>query len=370
MARAHARLVVSTVHQLLFMRLTLASLATCSFLIACASAGCSAPAGEAEGSSADDLKTCAMGATVKGIDVSYYQSSVDWSAVKASGRVFAFARVSDGTKHVDPQFDTNWSGMQAAGVIRGAYQYFRPSQSASAQAQLFLSKIGTLADTDIAPALDVETADGVSSATVRSQIQAWLGIVEAATGRHALIYTANFMTAIIGNGFVSQPLWVANFGATCPTMPATWTNWNFFQSSDSGSASGVSGKVDLDVFNGTVGDLQAFISASRTGSAPAAPAAPTSPTDPTTPTDPTSPTDPSDPGTSAGEGTPPQGDPTPAAGGGACYSATLGVTVPELGCVDSLYDGGGWFQCEGGLWYRGATSSSGPYGPCSSSHPL
>lgn len=55
---------------------------------------------------------------------------------------------------------------------------------------------------------------------------------------------------------------------------------------------------------------------------------------------------------------------------GGCYSGTLAEIVPAAACVESKFDGGGWFQCHAGKWYRGATSTSGPYGACTESHPL
>ena len=84
---------------------------------------------------------CADGPTVPGIDVSYYQEEVDWARVRGAGYVFAYARVSDGTGTLDSQFRANWLGIRNAGLIRGAYQFFRPRQDPTAQADLFLRVI-------------------------------------------------------------------------------------------------------------------------------------------------------------------------------------------------------------------------------------
>ena len=46
------------------------------------------------------------------------------------------------------------------------------------------------------------------------------------------------MSSAIGNGFSSYPLWVANYGVTCPTMPSNWAHWKFWQSSSTGTVSG------------------------------------------------------------------------------------------------------------------------------------
>ena len=98
----------------------------------------------------DDISTttlastvCGSGPTVKGVDVSYYQGSIDWAAAKADGVEYAFVRVSDGTTFEDPKFDQNWQGTRDAGILHGAYQFFRPNEDAIAQADLLLSYIGT-----------------------------------------------------------------------------------------------------------------------------------------------------------------------------------------------------------------------------------
>lgn len=56
---------------------------------------------------------------------------------------------------------------------------------------------------------------------------------------------------------------------------------------------------------------------------------------------------------------------------GACWSATVGKHLEPGGCFQRQSDGT-WFQCKGGLWYRGvnASGTSGPHGPCTSSYPL
>ena len=210
------------------------------------------------GDTAAEVKTCAKGATLTGVDVSSYQGSVSFTKVKAAGRAFVFTRISDGLGSIDSTFPTNWPGMKSAGLVRGAYQFFRPSQDPTAQANLVISKLaaaGGLKPGDLPPVLDLETADGVASATVRSRALTWLTRIEAATGVKPLVYTAAFMSDVIGTGFGSYTLWVANYGTTCPTMPSGWSNWHFWQDSDNGTVSGIAGATDTDQFNGNLADL-------------------------------------------------------------------------------------------------------------------
>jgi lysozyme len=226
------------------------------------SAGCAT--GEPDpclGQAESALRVCADGAIVEGIDVSYYQGTVNWTDVKQAGKLFAIVRVSDGLNYPDTQFERNWRSTKAAGIIRGTYQFFRPGQDPTRQADLLLSRIeaaGGLVPGDLPPVLDIEVTDGQSSATVVQRAKTWLQRVERAIGRKPLVYTAAFMSSVIGSNLSAYPLWVANWGVTCPLMPTGWTDWKFWQKSSTGRVSGISGNVDLDVFNGSLAELRAF----------------------------------------------------------------------------------------------------------------
>jgi hypothetical protein len=77
---------------------------------------------------------CELGPTTAGIDVSYYQGDITWQRVRRAGVQFAFIRAYDGTDVFDVKFVANWSGAKQAGLLRGAYQFFRPELSALDQA--------------------------------------------------------------------------------------------------------------------------------------------------------------------------------------------------------------------------------------------
>ena len=225
-------------------------------------AGCSSeeggPSSECTGESAAALRTCAAGMTLKGIDVSYYQGTVDWAKVKGAGQSFAFVRVSDGVNYPDAKFAANWPAVKNAGLVRGLYQYFRPTQDVQAQVDLLFTKLnaaGGLQAGDLPPVLDLETDGGLDAATVVARAKDWLAKVEAKIGVKPIVYTAAFMSSTIGTSFGAYPLWVANYGATCPLMPSGWSDWSIWQHSDKGSVNGVGGPVDSNHFNGDVPKL-------------------------------------------------------------------------------------------------------------------
>jgi lysozyme len=203
---------------------------------------------------------CAGGATVQGVDVSSSAGAIDWNSVAGSGRSFAYARVSDGTTFVDPDFDQNYAGIAAAGMARGAYQFFEPAQDPVAQAKLLLQKIVLpLQPGDLPPMLDLEVTGGQPAATIAANIESWVTTIRSSTGRSPVIYTSPFFwnSSVQATTFGTIPLWVSQTGVSCPTLPDGWTSWMIWQYSFSGSVSGITGAVDLDEFNGSQQDLNA-----------------------------------------------------------------------------------------------------------------
>ncbi len=230
-------------------------------LLSFAAVGCSSGSENACSGSGEALSVCASGAVVKGVDVSIYQGSVNWTSVKAAGMVFAIARVSDGTGTLDSTFSPNWKGMKSAGLVRGVYQFFEPGEDPVKQADLVISEVkaaGGFIAGDLPPVMDMETTGGASDATIQANMQTWLDTIQKAIGRKPIIYTNLNTSSHFGGKFGSYPLWVASWGATCPTMPNGYKGWQFWQYADTGSVSGISGGVDHDEFNGTLADLKAW----------------------------------------------------------------------------------------------------------------
>lgn len=191
---------------------------------------------------------------MKGVDVSYYQGTIDWSAVKADGVEFAFVRISDGLGTIDTKFEQNWAGTKDAGILRGAYQFFRPNQDAIAQADLFLDKLGTLEANDLPPVIDVEAAGGMTPAQIADRVGIWIDRVKAATGMTPIIYTGFYFwrDSVGAADFPGSPLWHAQYtSAECPNIPPPWTDWAIWQYTASGRVNGIAGDVDTNRFNGT-----------------------------------------------------------------------------------------------------------------------
>jgi lysozyme len=208
------------------------------------------------------VTACGTGPTVKGMDVSYYQGTIDWAKVKADGVQYAIIRVSDGLNTPDTKFDSYWAGSRAAGVLHGAYQFFEPSQDPIAQADMLLAKIGTLKPDDLPPTIDVEVTGGLTPAQVGAKVKQWIAHVKAAVGRDPIVYTGMYFwrDSVGGANVLPSVLFHAQYtSAACPDIAAPWTTWHFWQYTSTGTVNGISGGVDIDRWNGTMAELQAFL---------------------------------------------------------------------------------------------------------------
>jgi lysozyme len=207
---------------------------------------------------------CETGPTTPGIDVSYYQESIQWKKVRHSGVLFAFVRVSDGLSVEDPLFAQNWAGAKHAGLLRGAYQHFRPDESAQAQADLMIAALA--ADPgELPPVIDVEVDGGKTPRQIADRVRTWVARVRDRLRVEPIIYTGpDFWRDKVGGAdLADQPLWVAHYTRTCPTVPPPWETWTFWQHTDSGQVPGIEGPVDLDVFAGNFSQLEEFARKSR-----------------------------------------------------------------------------------------------------------
>ena len=210
----------------------------------------------------------ATSGNVEGIDVSHYQGAIDWRKVAEAGKVFAFIKATEGRGFVDSAFDANWEGARAAGVLRGAYHFFRPGEDALAQAQLFLSKLDSKGD--LPPTLDVETASGVSAPAIAAGVAAWVDYVATNYARPLIYASPSFWNALPSVGIeTAADLWVAEWNVGAARSIGAWQGWSFWQYSERGAVPGIAGSIDLDRFNGSLDDLHAYLTRSGGASSPA-----------------------------------------------------------------------------------------------------
>jgi GH25 family lysozyme M1 (1,4-beta-N-acetylmuramidase) len=216
--------------------------------------------------------SASAGTKAMGIDVSRFQGPIDWPTVATTGIRFAFVQASRGSGAdctvkpgqcgADPMFATNRVAAEANGIRVGAYHRAfaaggTPEDAradAVAESDVFLGAVGSLQSGELVPVLDVETPfSGMTATTLRTWIRVWVKRVNKRLGRKPMIYTNASSWGATGNTLefakAKYPLWVAEWGVSRPSVPASnWAGHSFsvWQYSSSGTVAGISGKVDQD----------------------------------------------------------------------------------------------------------------------------
>jgi len=194
---------------------------------------------------------------VHGIDVSHYQSAIDWPVVAGEGIDFGFVKATEGQDLQDSIFCENWEAMKQAGIIRGAYHFFRPGTSAVEQALHFIGTVN-LEYGDLPPVLDIEVLDEVNTDLIVTRLKIWLEMVEDAYGIRPVIYTnMKYYNQHLADHFSDYKVWIARYSSSKP-MLSEERDWQFWQYGNKGQLRGIDGPVDLNVFRGTYQDLRAL----------------------------------------------------------------------------------------------------------------
>jgi lysozyme len=209
---------------------------------------------------------------VQGIDVARYQGDIDWGEVRRAGIRFAYIKTTEGGDHVDPSFYRNWEGAAAAGVPRGAYHFIYWCRTAAEQALWFTMAVPRDAAA-LPPVLDLEwnghsptCPKKVPRETALEKIRVLLAAMERHTGKKPIIYTdINFHKDVLEGELKDYAFWLRSVAAE-PHERFNDRPWLMWQYTATGRVPGIKGRVDRNVFNGSVKDWERWL-ARQTGQA-------------------------------------------------------------------------------------------------------
>lgn len=196
--------------------------------------------------------------SLAGIDVSSHQGTIDWAKVAEDGIDFAIIRCGgryyqSGTVFEDKQFRANIQGALDAGIQVGIYFFSQATsaQEAREEAQFVLD---TIQGYDVTGPVvfdwenignDSARTDGMTSAQVTAAANAFCQTVEQA-GYRPMIYFNQYIGYLLYDldQVVQYPFWLAEYNA----VPSFYYDFEMWQYTSSGSVSGISGKVDRNVW--------------------------------------------------------------------------------------------------------------------------
>ncbi|MCM1174024.1 MAG: hypothetical protein NC341_03115 [Blautia sp.] len=181
-------------------------------------------------------------AIARGIDVSKHNGAINWNNVASSGISFAFIKAGSTNSGMDPYFDANMRGAQAAGIKTGVYiySYAMTEEQAKNEADMV---IGWLENYTVNYPVVYDVEDSCHRSMSQAQLQALINTfcqTVSAAGYYPVVYSSkNWFNQRIGN--VAYDKWVAQYADNLEYNGAA-----FWQSTSHGNVAGVSTRVDIN----------------------------------------------------------------------------------------------------------------------------
>lgn len=222
---------------------------------------------------------------IYGIDISRHQHEkgrhrygINWSQLRitslgkrhdAQGRTFpvsfVYIKSTEGTTIRNRYFMQDYMKAKKHGIHVGAYHFFSMKTSAEAQANYFLNHT-LFRKGDFPPVLDVEPTDaqirqiGGDNELMR-RIRIFMRMVEKRTGMRPILYISQmFINKHMANAEdikKNYNVWIARYGQYKPDVRLV-----YWQLCPDGRVNGITGEVDVNVFNGYQNQFNEF---TRTG---------------------------------------------------------------------------------------------------------
>lgn len=201
------------------------------------------------------------GYKVHGIDISHYQGKVDWKMLSQTRQSqfpvrFIFMKATEGGDFTDNRFIANFDSARVHGFIRGAYHFYNPKTDPIRQAEFFKNSV-TLEPGDLPPVLDIEKR-AKDMNRLRADLKLWLKLIEEHYGVKPIIYAPyKFKTNYLNDSvFNSYPYWIAHYYVDSVRYEG---DWSFWQHHDAGILPGIDKQVDLNIFNGSLQQLDSML---------------------------------------------------------------------------------------------------------------
>ncbi|MCM1251917.1 MAG: Ig-like domain-containing protein [Clostridium sp.] len=195
------------------------------------------------------------GSGVLGIDVSKWNGSIDWNAVKNSGISYVIIRCgyrgsSTGALIEDPKFKSNIQGAKNAGLKVGVYFFSQAVNEVEAveEASMAINLVSGYG-LNYPIFLDVESSGGrgdqIDAGTRTAVCKAFCNTIQN-SGYSAGVYANKtwFTSYINTASLTGYKIWLAQYAAS-PSYTAT--RYDMWQYSSKGKVTGINGNVDMNI---------------------------------------------------------------------------------------------------------------------------
>lgn len=175
----------------------------------------------------------------KGIDVSHYQDSINWSRVAKNTSIeFVYVKATEGASISDKMYKYNMKKAREAGLLVGSYHVYSSRTTAYQQFANFKKTVGKT-EQDLVPVLDIEAVH--CQKLYMKRVDKLLELMENEYGVKPMIYTSEklYNTHFAIPKYKKYHYFIANYKRE-PAM--AYTVWQYTQH---GKQKGVAGFVDF-----------------------------------------------------------------------------------------------------------------------------
>ncbi|AZV56812.1 GH25 family lysozyme [Clostridium sp. AWRP] len=180
---------------------------------------------------------------MKGIDIFSGNNIQSFQQIKSSGVEVVYIKATEGRTYTDKTFYDFYKQAKALGLKVGFYHYLRGNDPVI-EAQHFLSVVSNM-PVDCVYAIDTED-DSIRNSSANQRVRQFADHLKS-RGKAAGLYTYDsFYEECLNKNIIGDlPLWVAHYGVSEPNVKP----YAGFQYSETGRVPGISGNVDLNIFN-------------------------------------------------------------------------------------------------------------------------
>jgi GH25 family lysozyme M1 (1,4-beta-N-acetylmuramidase) len=229
---------------------------------------------------------------ILGLDLSQYDTPIKLQQAKNNGVKFSINQICNGYGALNKYWNAHYYNCQEAGIFVGAYQYWQADLAPIRQADNFLNLVSKYPNTTMY-VIDAEDWLDINKVTVTPQkiserARLWVEYVNANTDKKVMIYTGKWFLYSYAlpmlDWIYNHPLWLAYYPITFPYGVHTWetvnnavgkltidqmnqtlpnllkNRWQIWQMAVWCRPPSFYDYPDMNVFNGTDEELQAFFS--------------------------------------------------------------------------------------------------------------
>ncbi|WP_407632354.1 phage tail spike protein [Lactiplantibacillus plantarum] len=179
------------------------------------------------------------------VDVSEFQSDINWSQVSNAGLALGIIRIQDGENHIDVKYVKNLQGVLANNLNYAVYAFFRgvDESDSQAEARAFYQRVQSVVKGKQQPrfyALDIET---IENNNMRGTVNAYISQLNdlGIPNSQIVLYIANNLYQQFNLDITKAgSIWIPSYG-TKPLYP-----YDLWQYTDKGTLAGITTKVDMN----------------------------------------------------------------------------------------------------------------------------